>query len=38
MPIVQTELPTTAEICVAEIEKLTEAYPFCRSEELAVTA
>ena len=38
MSIVQTDIPMTSERCIDTILKLTEAYPFCRSEELTVTA
>ena len=38
MAIVQTDVPMTAQRCIATILKITETYPFCRSEELTTTA
>ena len=38
MSIVQTDVPMTSKLCIDTILKLTEAYPFCRSEELTTTA
>ena len=38
MPIVNTEVPITAESCNAMIEALVETYPFFRSEILTATA
>ena len=38
MSIVQTDIPMTSKLCVDTIFKLTETYPFCRSEELTTTA
>ena len=38
MPIVQTDIPMTAQRCVDTILEITRAYPFCRSEELTTTA
>ena len=38
MAIVQTDIPTTAQRCIDTILKITETYPFCRSEELTTTA
>ena len=38
MSIVQTDVPITSQSCINAILKITEAYPFCRSEELTTTA
>ncbi len=38
MPIVRTDVPMTAALCEETILRLTEAYPFCRSEKLTATA
>ena len=38
MSIVPTDVPMTSQLCNDTILKLTETYPFCRSEELTVTA
>ena len=38
MSIVQTGIPITSQRCVDTILRLTETYPFCRSEELTTTA
>ena len=38
MAIVQTDIPMTAQRCNDTILKITEAYPFCRSEVLTTTA
>ena len=38
MSIVQTDVPMTSKLCIDTILKLTETYPFCRSEELTTTA
>ena len=38
MSIVRTDVPMTAKLCDDTILALTEKYPFCRSELLAVTA
>ena len=38
MSIVNTDIPMTSQRCIDTILKLTEAYPFCRSEELTATA
>ena len=38
MSIVQTDVPMTSQRCIDTILKLTETYPFCRSEELTTTA
>ena len=38
MPIVQTDIPITAQRCVDTILEITRTYPFCRSEELTTTA
>ena len=38
MAIVQTDVPMTSQRCIDTILKLTETYPFCRSEELTTTA
>ena len=38
MSIVLTDVPMTAELCNAVISRLTETYPFLRSEVLATTA
>ena len=38
MPIVDTTVPMTPELCIRTIERLTARYPFCRSELLARTA
>ena len=38
MAIVQTDIPMTAQRCIDTILKITETYPFCRSEELTTTA
>ena len=38
MSIVQTGIPITSQRCVDTILKLTQTYPFCRSEELTTTA
>ena len=38
MAIVQTDVPMTAQRCIDTILKITETYPFCRSEELTTTA
>ena len=38
MPIVQTDIPMTAQRCVDTILEITRTYPFCRSEELTTTA
>ena len=38
MSIVPTDVPMTSALCVDTILKLTETYPFCRSEELTTTA
>ena len=38
MPIVQTDVPMTAQRCIDTILEITRTYPFCRSEELTTTA
>ena len=38
MPIVDTTVPMTPELCIRTIERLTARYPFCRSELLTRTA
>ena len=38
MSIVQTDIPMTSARCIDTILKLTESYPFLRSEELTTTA
>ena len=38
MPIVQTDVAMTSELCRQTIEALTREYPFCRSEILTETA
>ena len=38
MAIVKTDVPTTAKLCDETVLALTERYPACRSELLAVTA
>ena len=38
MAIVQTDIPMTSQRCIDTILKITETYPFCRSEELTTTA
>ena len=38
MSIVQTDIPMTSQRCIDTILKITETYPFCRSEELITTA
>ena len=38
MSIVQTDIPMTSKGCIDAILKITETYPFCRSEELTTTA
>ena len=38
MSIVQTDIPMTSQRCIDTILKITETYPFCRSEELTTTA
>ena len=38
MAIVQTDIPMTVQRCIDTILKITETYPFCRSEELTTTA
>ena len=38
MSIVRTDVPMTAKLCDDTILALTEKYPFCRSELLAITA
>lgn len=38
MPIVQTDVPMTAQRCIDTILEITRTYPFCRSEELTATA
>ena len=38
MSIVQTDIPMTSARCIDTILKLTETYPFLRSEELTTTA
>ncbi len=38
MPIVRTDVPTTSALCDETILRITEAYPFCRSELLTTTA
>ena len=38
MSIVQTDVPMTSKRCIDTILKITETYPFCRSEELTTTA
>lgn len=38
MAIVPTNVPMTPQLCVETILKITERYPFCRSELLAKTA
>lgn len=38
MAIVQTDVPMTSQRCIDTILKITETYPFCRSEELTTTA
>ena len=38
MPIVQTDVPMTAQRCIDTILEITRTYPFCRSEELITTA
>lgn len=38
MPIVQTDVPMTPQLCIETILQITARYPFCRSELLAETA
>lgn len=38
MPIVNTQVPITAESCDQMIQEIVKAYPFCRSELLTSTA
>jgi len=38
MPIVQTDVPMTAQRCIDTILEITRTYPFCRSEALTTTA
>lgn len=38
MPIVQTDVPMTSQLCDQTIQALVQAYPFCRSELLTTTA
>lgn len=38
MPIVQTNIPITAESCEKMILKIVETYPFCRTEVIGTTA
>ena len=38
MAIVQTDIPMTSQRCIDTILKITETYPFCRSEALTTTA
>lgn len=38
MPIVQTDVPTTAELCQKTITDLVRAYPFMRTETITTTA
>ena len=38
MSIVQTDIPMTSQRCIDTILKITETYPFFRSEELTTTA
>ena len=38
MSIVQTDIPMTSKGCIDAILKITETYPFCRSEALTATA
>ena len=38
MSIVKTDVPMTAALCSEIIDRLLEAYPFCRSETIATTA
>ena len=38
MPIVQTDVPITAESCEKMILKIVETYPFCRTEVIGTTA
>ena len=37
MPIVRTDVPMTAELCDQTIQRIVDAYPFCRSEILTTT-
>ncbi len=37
MPIVDTRVPITSELCEKYIQEIVEAYPFCRSESIART-
>ena len=38
MAIVRTDIPMTSQLCEETIQRLTEAYPFLRSETLTTTA
>ena len=38
MSLVSTDIPMTSQLCEETIERLLEAYPFLRSEELTATA
>ncbi len=38
MPIVNTGVPITSQLCDSYIQQLIAAYPFCRSEVIATTA
>ena len=38
MPIVNTEVPTTAALCSDAIRRIASTYPFVRSDTIAVTA
>ena len=38
MAIVQTDIPMTSQRCIDTILRITETYPFCRSEALTTTA
>ena len=38
MPIIQTDVPITAESCEKMILKIVETYPFCRTEVIGTTA
>ena len=38
MPIVETDIPITWQRCETAIRRIVETYPFCRTEQIGVTA
>ena len=38
MPIVRTDIPITWQRCEEDIRRIVDTYPFCRTEQIGVTA